>query len=517
MCSSPRCATLPPMLLPGAQVGSHTVEADLGGGEFLVRAGDGTERTLVVLPEQAVTERDRLSLAAARALDLRPHPHLVSVHGVLDVDGRDALLIDRVEGPRLTEWLADERDLDVRERVLRQVASALSHAHARGIAHGHLDPSLVQIERRSTGPFARVHQVLHPDAALSRSADVAALGRLLALMIEGHDDAEDRHRAAIEQVETSSIPDWLRVLDGAVDDTTPPSYADWLADDTSDETSATIGRPLLLDPIGDRLWRGTWRGSQGAIRMVPEGTNEEALDRQRRILGRLNRHCFPSLLDDFKTAGSRWLVREWVAGATVADWLETHRYSKADALSLAERLLEALVWLHDADPPVSHEAIRAEHLLEGPRNRLVLLGWSSARHGADARPTHDVREAGLLLAQELEGTRTHPEISAWVESLVSEDRPTAAEALHQVRRLVRLAAPASQPPFWMHEEAAEPTPAPAPELPARELQVAAPPPPPPAPTPRGLPPPVPERTWLLPASLALAAVLFAAAMWVALT
>ena len=78
------------------------------------------------------------------------HPHILTLHDSGDVDGMLFFVMPFVDGETLRQRLARERRLPLEEavRVVREVADALNHAHARGVVHRDIKPE--NIDRKST-------------------------------------------------------------------------------------------------------------------------------------------------------------------------------------------------------------------------------------------------------------------------------------------------------------------------------------------------------------------------------
>jgi serine/threonine protein kinase/tetratricopeptide (TPR) repeat protein len=70
------------------------------------------------------------------------HPHILPLHDSGEADGLLFYVMPRVRGGSLRERLSRERQLPVDEavRIVRQVASALDHAHAHGLIHRDIKP-----------------------------------------------------------------------------------------------------------------------------------------------------------------------------------------------------------------------------------------------------------------------------------------------------------------------------------------------------------------------------------------
>ena len=85
-------------------------------------------------------------LNEARAAAALNHPHIASVHDVLDVDGQVAIVFEYVQGETLADRLERGR-LDTKETIdlTLQLVEALSAAHQRGIVHRDLKPANIAI------------------------------------------------------------------------------------------------------------------------------------------------------------------------------------------------------------------------------------------------------------------------------------------------------------------------------------------------------------------------------------
>jgi eukaryotic-like serine/threonine-protein kinase len=150
----------PPSLTPplvGRRFGVFEIQGFLGAGGMgeVYRARDtrlGRDVAIKILPHAFRDDRDRVARfeREARVLASLNHPHIGVVHGLEEVDGVQALVMELVEGEDLAERI--KRALPpVREAldVARQVADALEAAHAQGVVHRDLKPA--NIRRRPDG------------------------------------------------------------------------------------------------------------------------------------------------------------------------------------------------------------------------------------------------------------------------------------------------------------------------------------------------------------------------------
>lgn len=75
------------------------------------------------------------------------HPNIVTIHDISVAEGTLYLAMEHVDGVPLSTFLADKRPvpLDFAVSVLTQLASALDHAHARGVLHRDVKPGNVMV------------------------------------------------------------------------------------------------------------------------------------------------------------------------------------------------------------------------------------------------------------------------------------------------------------------------------------------------------------------------------------
>jgi serine/threonine-protein kinase len=146
--------------LQSALTGTYTLERELGGGgmsRVFVAMEDSLHRRVVikVLPSdlgiELSTERFAREIKLAAALQ---HPCIVPVLAAGSANGVPFYTMPFVEGMTLRDRLQAMPKLPVDESVsiLRDVSSALGHAHARGIVHRDIKPENILI----SGGYAQV-------------------------------------------------------------------------------------------------------------------------------------------------------------------------------------------------------------------------------------------------------------------------------------------------------------------------------------------------------------------------
>src|ERR1019366_6779617 len=145
---------------PGSLFGPDEIVALLGAGGMgdVYKARDTRlNRTVAikVLPALGAddAERRRRFLQEARAASALKHPNIITLYDILSEGGRDALVMEYVEGRTLDEKIAGE-GLPLREALhyAIQIAGALATAQAAGIVHRDVKPGNIMVTGEEPGP-----------------------------------------------------------------------------------------------------------------------------------------------------------------------------------------------------------------------------------------------------------------------------------------------------------------------------------------------------------------------------
>ncbi len=194
-------------LQPGDRVGPHEIFRVLGTGAqstvYAVRhLGTGHRMALKVLTSDEVAMERRIVREAAALSRLR-HPNIVRTHGMLDVGGRPAMLVDLVEGGSLaTRVPAGGLDATALRRLSRGLLGGVAHAHTMGLVHRDLKPENVLVREVDDRPlvcdFGLVRVLGLDRFAAYRTRSGAAMGTLGYMAPEQTTDAHHvDHRADI--------------------------------------------------------------------------------------------------------------------------------------------------------------------------------------------------------------------------------------------------------------------------------------------------------------------------------
>jgi serine/threonine protein kinase len=166
------------------QIGPYQIEAKLGEGGMGVvfRALDTKlQRPVAIkfLSEHLADAagRRRFQREAQMASSLN-HPHILTVHDIGELDGRQYLVTEYIDGGTLKEWASGgKRTWREIVELLVGVADGLATAHAAGILHRDIKPENILI---TTSGYAKL-----ADFGLAKVADVAAPDQEAATRAEG--------------------------------------------------------------------------------------------------------------------------------------------------------------------------------------------------------------------------------------------------------------------------------------------------------------------------------------------
>ena len=124
-----------------------TQELSRGGMGVVYRALDtklDREVALKVLPPELMEDetRKRRFVQEAKAAAAIHHPNIATIHEIDEADGVHFIVMELIEGEKLTDLLARERLTPSRVlELVSEIAEGLSKAHDKGVVHRDLKPS----------------------------------------------------------------------------------------------------------------------------------------------------------------------------------------------------------------------------------------------------------------------------------------------------------------------------------------------------------------------------------------
>lgn len=111
-----------------------------------------------------------------------------------------------------------------------------------------------------------------------------------------------------------------------------------------------------------------------------------AFEREAKILARLRHAVLPKVSDHFLEEGNQYLVMEYIAGDDLSKRLEiSNKPFPLDwVMFWADRILDALDYLHSNEPPIVHRDIKPQNLKLTEDNQIVLLDFGLSKNTVDA-------------------------------------------------------------------------------------------------------------------------------------
>jgi eukaryotic-like serine/threonine-protein kinase len=145
----------------GYRIGGYQVQDPLGAGGMGVvyRALDTKLNRPVAIKFLSadladVAARRRFQREAQTASSLN-HPHIVTVHDVGEVEGRQYLVTEFVDGGTLRDWAkATRRTWRETIELLTGVADGLAAAHAAGLVHRDIKPENILVAKNGYAKLA---------------------------------------------------------------------------------------------------------------------------------------------------------------------------------------------------------------------------------------------------------------------------------------------------------------------------------------------------------------------------
>lgn len=135
---------------------------------------------------------------------------------------------------------------------------------------------------------------------------------------------------------------------------------------------------------------------------------QEAFQREARLLNKLRHPALPVVHDYFTEDDGQFLVMQFISGETLGSLL-THRnrpFDHQQVLQWADRILDALEYLHGQDPPIIHRDIKPANLKLTERGELFLLDFGLAKESLNLSLYGYTREYASY--EQIQGLGTDP-------------------------------------------------------------------------------------------------------------
>jgi serine/threonine-protein kinase len=168
----------------GSSIAHYRITAKIGEGgmgEVYLATDDRLSRDVAIKLLPAAVENDEVRLARfrreAQVLASLNHPNIGQIYGLEEQDGRNALVLELIEGDTLAEAIArGPVAADEAIRIALQIAEALEAAHEKGIVHRDLKPANVKITPDDSVKVLDfgLAKALAPETASGSGANLAA-------------------------------------------------------------------------------------------------------------------------------------------------------------------------------------------------------------------------------------------------------------------------------------------------------------------------------------------------------
>ncbi len=174
----------------------------------------------------------------------------------------------------------------------------------------------------------------------------------------------------------------------------------------------------------------------------------EQFQREASMLARLRHDALPRVSDHFVEGPGQFLVMEFIPGQDLDDILseklkgEDSPFEWRQVMKWADRLLDALEYIHNQHPPIIHRDIKPSNLKLTPRGDLFLIDFGLAKDATTpTKPGRSVHAYTLNYAplEQLKGTGTDARsdlysLGATLYHLLSGEMPENAKVREEVIR-----------------------------------------------------------------------------------
>jgi serine/threonine-protein kinase len=362
----------------------------------------GREVAIKVLPEAFAQDADRMARfeREARVLAALDHPHIASIYGLEEAEGRRFLVMQLAEGEDLKDLLSrGQLQPEQAAKIALQIAEALEAAHDKGIIHRDLKPANVKI---------------------SADGQIKVLDFGLAKALDGGDpSSSDSGSLSLSPTLTAQMTE-VGVLLGTAAYMSPEQARGQAADRRADVWA--FGVVLMEMLTGKTVYAGDTVSDTLAGVLAREPEWEELPADTPKVLRELLDRCLQKdLKERLQAIGeARIGIQKYLANpnevdevVTVAEvpaqpaWRSALPWAAAGAFAIA--LLAALFWPGDPGPAAPTPVTRVE-VAVSDSPLWVALGEATVlspdgRHLAYVVGQGDSTELHLRALDQLEGTQ----------------------------------------------------------------------------------------------------------------
>jgi serine/threonine-protein kinase len=395
--ASPTVASVDAII--GRDIGAYRVLAMLGAGGMGVvyRALDAKfNRTVAIkfLSETLLdTEGRRRFLREARTASSLNHPHILTVHDIGEIDGRQYLVTEFVDGGTLRAWRnAAERSWQEVADLLIGVVDALAIAHEAGIVHRDLKPENILVSTSGYAKLAdfglaKVRPLGDESAATAAPSTATRSGAILGTI--GYMSPEQLVGGAVDA--RSDIFAFGVVLHEILSGRRPFAAANSL-----EELQRTIhGTP---DPLADTVPRPLRNIVERAIQKLPQ----DRYPTMRELLADLRRVARADSLGDVALSPARRIGRRALLGAAAM---------LAAAAALGFAVFGGSGWVGSGPPPIRSIAVLPFQNLSGDPNQEYFSDGMTESLIARLAQIHSLAVTSRTSAMQFKGTnQSIPEI-----------------------------------------------------------------------------------------------------------
>ena len=98
-----------------------------------------------------------------------------------------------------------------------------------------------------------------------------------------------------------------------------------------------------------------------------------------KILRSLKHPGLPQFVGEYKNDDMLCVVREYVDGMPLDQYVRQHGVTPDEAIAFAVRLCDILIYLHEQKPPVIHRDIKPQNIIIGGEGRICLIDFGISR------------------------------------------------------------------------------------------------------------------------------------------